>query len=116
MGDYDGDGFPDMYVTCYGRSLLYHNNGNGTFTDVTEKAGVSAPGWATALCGSITTITAGLIYSSVVMSISTKSNIIAAWLQKWPDCLTKPHIATREATGPPRAGSFTTMETGLLPT
>jgi enediyne biosynthesis protein E4 len=45
VGDYDGDGFPDMYLTQYGRSILYHNNGNGTFTDVTEKAGVAAPGW-----------------------------------------------------------------------
>jgi enediyne biosynthesis protein E4 len=46
VGDYDGDGFPDIYVTQYGRSILYHNNGDGTFTDVTEKAGVGAPGWA----------------------------------------------------------------------
>ena len=46
VGDYDGDGFPDLYVTQYGKSILYHNNGDGTFTDVTEKAGVAAPGWA----------------------------------------------------------------------
>jgi hypothetical protein len=46
VGDYDGDGFPDLYVTQYGRSILYHNNGNGTFTDVTDKAGVAAPGWS----------------------------------------------------------------------
>jgi hypothetical protein len=46
VGDYDGDGFPDIYVTQYGRSMLYHNNGDGTFTDVTEKARVAAPGWA----------------------------------------------------------------------
>jgi hypothetical protein len=46
VGDYDGDGFPDLYVTQYGRSILYHNNGDGSFTDVTEKAGVAAPGWA----------------------------------------------------------------------
>ena len=45
-GDYDGDGFPDLYITQYGRSILYHNNGDGTFTDVTEKAGVAAPGWS----------------------------------------------------------------------
>lgn len=45
-GDYDGDGFPDLYVTQYGRNILYHNNGDGTFTDVTEKAGVAAPGWS----------------------------------------------------------------------
>jgi enediyne biosynthesis protein E4 len=47
VGDYDGDGFPDMYVTQYPHSILYHNNGNGTFTDVTSSAGVSAPGWGT---------------------------------------------------------------------
>jgi enediyne biosynthesis protein E4 len=46
VGDYDGDGFPDLYVTQYGRSILYHNNGNGTFSDVTAKAGVAAPGWS----------------------------------------------------------------------
>src|SRR5947208_2815105 len=46
VGDYDGDGWPDLYVTQYGRSILYHNNGNGTFTDVTERAGLAAPGWA----------------------------------------------------------------------
>src|SRR6185436_16749097 len=42
----NGDGFPDIYVTQYGRSILYHNNGDGTFTDVTEKAGVGAAGWS----------------------------------------------------------------------
>jgi hypothetical protein len=46
VGDYDGDGFPDIYLTQYGRSILYHNNGDGTFTDVTERAGVASPGWA----------------------------------------------------------------------
>jgi len=46
VGDYDGDGFPDLYVTQYGRNILYHNNGDGTFTDVTGKAGVAAPGWS----------------------------------------------------------------------
>ena len=46
-GDYDGDGFPDLYVTQYPHSILYHNNGDRTFTDVTAKAGVAAPGWAT---------------------------------------------------------------------
>jgi hypothetical protein len=47
VGDYDGDGLPDIYLTQYPRSILYHNNGDGTFTDVTAKAGVAAPGWAT---------------------------------------------------------------------
>jgi len=47
VGDYDGDGLPDLYVSQYPRSVLYHNNGDGTFTDVTAKAGVAAPGWPT---------------------------------------------------------------------
>ena len=47
VGDYDGDGLPDLYITQYPHSILYHNNGDGTFTDVTAKAGVAAPGWAT---------------------------------------------------------------------
>lgn len=46
VGDYDGDGFPDIYVTQYGKNILYHNNGDGTFTDVTDNAGVAAPGWS----------------------------------------------------------------------
>ncbi len=48
VGDFDNDGFPDMYVTGYGRALLYRNNGNGTFTDVTAKAGLADEGqWST---------------------------------------------------------------------
>ena len=46
IGDYDNDGYPDIYVTNYGKNTLYHNNGNGTFTDVTEKAGVAGGGWS----------------------------------------------------------------------
>ena len=42
IGDYDNDGFDDLYVTSFGKNVLYHNNGDGTFTDVSEKAGVEA--------------------------------------------------------------------------
>ncbi|MBV9851723.1 MAG: CRTAC1 family protein [Armatimonadetes bacterium] len=41
VADYDNDGRPDLYITAYGGNHLYHNNGNGTFTDVTQKAGVA---------------------------------------------------------------------------
>ncbi|HVW11999.1 MAG TPA: CRTAC1 family protein [Bryobacteraceae bacterium] len=40
IADYDNDGFDDIFVTCYGQNILFHNNGKGTFTDVTEKAGL----------------------------------------------------------------------------
>jgi enediyne biosynthesis protein E4 len=47
VGDYNGDGLPDMFVTGYNRSFLYRNNGDGTFTDVTKKAGLELDGWST---------------------------------------------------------------------
>jgi len=48
-GDYDNDGFDDLYVTYYGKNRLYHNQGNGTFKEVAETAGVSGNGkqWGT---------------------------------------------------------------------
>ena len=47
VGDYDNDGLPDLLVLGYGRCILYHNNGNGTFTEVTARAGVENAGrWA----------------------------------------------------------------------
>jgi len=46
VGDYDNDGYPDIFVTNYGKNILYHNNGDGTFTDVTAKAGVAGGGWS----------------------------------------------------------------------
>jgi hypothetical protein len=43
-GDYDGDGYPDFYVSNYaGENFLYHNNQNGTFTEVAKKLGVERP-------------------------------------------------------------------------
>src|SRR5205823_29578 len=48
VGDYDGDGYLDLYVTYYGKNVLYHNEGNGTFKDVTAKAGMAAGGFSVA--------------------------------------------------------------------
>jgi hypothetical protein len=46
VGDYDNDGWVDLFVTTFGPDYLYRNNGNGTFTDVTREAGVSDPHWS----------------------------------------------------------------------
>ena len=68
--DYDRDGWPDIYFTNAqsvemalagkkARSALYHNNHDGTFTDVTDKAGVGYPCWAMGRSSATTTMTAG---------------------------------------------------------
>ena len=55
VGDYDNDGYLDLFVTAFGPTTLLHNNGNGTFTDVTMQAGlggqpsraIASEGWST---------------------------------------------------------------------
>jgi enediyne biosynthesis protein E4 len=45
VGDFNNDGFADIYITGYGASKLYRNNGNGTFIDITAQAGVNNKAW-----------------------------------------------------------------------
>jgi hypothetical protein len=47
VGDYDNDGWPDIFVTAYGGCILYRNNRDGSFTDVTKEAGLQTPGFTT---------------------------------------------------------------------
>jgi len=63
VGDYNNDGFDDLYVTCLRPNHLLKNNGNGTFTDVTSKAGVGDPRWSTEPHSWITIMTASSICS-----------------------------------------------------
>ncbi len=46
VGDFNNDGFPDMYITCLGGNVLYRNNSDGTFSDVTKQAGIADGRWS----------------------------------------------------------------------
>jgi hypothetical protein len=45
VGDYNNDGYADLFVTGYNHCVLYRNNGDGTFTDVTNRSGIVINGW-----------------------------------------------------------------------
>ena len=48
--DYDNDGDTELYVTNFGQDVLYRNNGDGTFTDITAHAGISDAAWSSSAC------------------------------------------------------------------
>ena len=49
VGDFDADGFPDLYLANHGPAVLLHNNGDGTFSDVTTTAGIGNDKWGTSV-------------------------------------------------------------------
>jgi enediyne biosynthesis protein E4 len=71
IGDFDNDGWPDIFVANYGKNRLYRNNHDGTFTDVGDKAGVTLGNWSTAQPGATTTATAASICSSPATCTTT---------------------------------------------
>ncbi len=73
VGDYNNDGFEDLFVTYFGQNRLYRNNGDGTFTDVDREGRSSHPthtASARAALSSITTATACWICSSPITPTS----------------------------------------------
>ena len=71
VGDYNNDGFDDIFCTYFGQNRSFRNNGDGTFTDVTKQAGLLESGparWGPAVHSWITTATVFLIFSSPTTS------------------------------------------------
>ena len=108
-GDYDGDGFPDLYVTQYDRSILYHNNGDGTFTDVTERAGVAAPGWSSSAVWFDYDNDGRLDFSFASLPSSTSRSAAESTI------MASTTIASREFSSRAPVGCFTTMAMELFP-
>ena len=121
IADYDNDGWPDIYVSNFGKNRLYHNNHDGTFTDVAEKAGVQLGQLVHAAPrGATTTATAGSICSSPATFTGTGTTCptarrTAATTLSAPSAA-KPWPADRAASRASPIISSTTTATALLPT
>src|SRR5260370_19450919 len=89
VGDYDNDGFEDLYVTYYRKNVRHHNNGNGTFTDVSEKAHVAGSGkaWGTG-CSFVDYDRDGKL-DLVVANYVDFDSATAFAPGKWPSCMWK---------------------------
>jgi hypothetical protein len=88
-GDYDNDGSEDLYITYYGKNRLYHNEGNGTFKEVAQSAGVAGTGadWSTG-CAFIDYDRDGLL--DIVVANYVDFNIATAALPgQNPSCIWK---------------------------
>ena len=116
VGDYNRDGYPDIYLTQYGRSILYRNNGDGTFTDVTEQAGVAAPGWASSAVWFDYDNDGNLDLFVCRFGDFDKSKHQHCTAPHLPGLTGRPNIAIPGFTSPCPAGYFITMATELLPT
>ena len=71
FADFDDDGDPDLFVSNFGPDVLYRNNGDGTFTDVSSPAGVHDPRWGEGAAAGISTPTGFSISSSRTTRSST---------------------------------------------
>jgi enediyne biosynthesis protein E4 len=88
VGDYDNDGFDDLYVTYYGKNRLYHNERNGTFREVASVAGVAGDGkaWGTGCAfvdydrdGKLDLVVANYVFFDVKASPKPGEGLMCVW-------------------------------------
>ena len=112
VGDYDNDGWPDLFVTAYGQCILYQNNRDGTLRDVTDKAGLAQPRLDhQRRMVRLTTTTAGSICSCAVLSTTGRRTSSSAATTNSADITT----AFRGSLRAQRTFSITTTATARLP-
>ena len=118
VGDYNNDGFDDLFVTYWGQNVLYRNNGDGTFTDVTEKAGLLRKDkhWGSGCTSSTTIATAISICSSPATSNSISSPLPRRARTAIATGRACPSIAARAACRPALQCSTATTATAPSPT
>ncbi len=83
-GDVDEDGFPDLYLTAFGKSSLWHNNGDGTFVDVSLAANVTVDSWS----------------SSSALADLNDDGLLDLYVVTYLDANDDPHRKCKEARAP----------------
>ena len=117
VGDYNNSGHDDLFVTYWGQSVLYRNNGDGTFTDVTQDAGLARSDvrWGPAALSSTTTVTGIWTCSLRTTWNSTSSRCPCQASRRFASGRASPSYAVHAGSGVPTTSCIGITATAHLP-